>query len=140
MAGGMSFDVNAKDLEFVEKKLTQWSKETGGNVNKAVEVSARNIKDSSKEYLQFHMGRGNRLKHLPKAIQYEMMPVPVQVGSEAQIEPKDGKKQHSLGAIIEGGSPTTPPKPFMEPALKYEVKGFVKGIEKAMMEGWDGNG
>ena len=136
--GGMRFALDAKGMEVIEDKLGQWSEETSGNVRKAVEVSGRNIKDGAAEHLRGHMGSPSAIKHLPGAIGYEFKPGNPNIGYELEIEPKDGRMQSPLGAIIEGGTPTSPPKPFMGPALKDEQRGFYKGVEKALMEGWDG--
>lgn len=134
----MEFQVDASEVEALYKSMGNFPKQMRKPLRQAVEVSARNVKDGARKHLRGQMrAEKSRLQHLPAAIGYTMLKTNPTVQVAASIEPQDGNWQAPLGAIIEGGSPTSPPKPFMKPALADEVEGFQKGILKAVEDAWE---
>lgn len=105
------------------------------NARKAVEVTARNIKDSWNENLAGDAG--NRLRHTSRSVDYDMDVASTTMfgglsSIEAEIGPNLGRAQGSMAGWFESGSvdgvPETSPG---ERALKANVADFMNGLEMA---------
>jgi hypothetical protein len=90
-----------------------------------------NIKKDAQQRVTGH-------KHLPRLAQsfsYETWIRGTQVGGEVGAEV--GRGQGSLDAIIELGSPTSPPKPHWAPAGDKEVPVWTRFVEQALLGDFD---
>ena len=101
-----------------------------GNIAKAVEVSARNVKDDWKD-------NAKRMAHAPAfpyAITYDLDGKSSDSGSSisAEIGPDKGRKQGALGNLIEYGSRNNPPQGLGHGALQREEQGFERGVAQAV--------
>lgn len=131
-------DVDFSELDKLAADLGEVPDNVGPNLVKAVEVSARNIKDDWK-------GQASGMAHapaFPHSISYDM-------GANhsffrntfgggganlitAEIGPDKGRTQGALGNLIEFGSRNNPPQGLGHGALQREEAGFERGLTKAV--------
>lgn len=127
MADGFSIDFS--DLAKLAADLGEVPKDAGDNVRKAIEVSARNIKDDWKGKL----AGARQLGGAQRAITYDLKGGRGIRGS--QIEAEIGATlggQGSLVGILEYGSPTLAPRGYGLKALEDTAEDFQRGLEKAI--------
>lgn len=100
---------------------------TQANVRKAVEVTARKVKDSWRDKLK----GSSTLPGLPTAVSYDIRQPGGSV--EAEIGFDKGRRQGALGNVSEFGVPgRTGPRGFGLAALNENQEDFVTGIELAV--------
>lgn len=102
------------------------------NLRKAVEVTARNVKDDWQEPLE----QSEMIPRGAFTISYDVTSghsstaeIAAEIGPDAR-----GKGSHWVGGLIgalEYGTPTTPPTGYGHEALRKNEADFVKGIEMA---------
>lgn len=100
------------------------------NVRKAVEVTARRIKDDARSRAA---GIGPHAKSYPRSITYDVL----YAGSflvQAEIGPDKGGPQGALGNLLEFGSVHNAPRPHLAPALAANEADFEHGIALATVE------
>jgi len=129
----------ADDLNSLARDLGEIPKATAPFVRKAVEISARNIKDQIKsEY------KGARqIPGAPGSISYDIKgSTGARLGAiEAEIGPEKGRYQGTLvgmvdvGTTDENGTPRTPGRKRVPKALADEAAGFSRGIDQAIDDG-----
>lgn len=124
-------DMDFSDVSKFVADLGEVPKGAGEFVRKAVEVSARNVKDGWKSKL-------NGSASLPgaaRSIAYELKGGNAIRGSEvyAEIAPRAGG-QGSLVFVPEFGSLSTAPRGYGRAALEEEAAGFEKGIDQALAD------
>jgi len=129
----------ADDLNALARDLGEIPKATAPFVRKAVEISARNIKDQIRnEYTG-----ARQLPGAPGAISYDLKgSTGARLGGiEAEIGPEKGRYQGTLvgmvdvGTTDENGTPRTPGRKRVPKALADEVPGFEKGMSQAIEDG-----
>lgn len=104
------------------------SRDTKANVRKAVEVTARKVKDSWRDKLK----GSSTLPGLPSAVSYDVKSPSGAV--EAEIGFDKGRRQGALGNVSEYGTPSVGPRGFGLASLKENEEDFVTGIELAADE------
>lgn len=95
-----------------------------GNVRKAVEVTARNVKDDWRKPL----AQSERIPRGPQSISYDISVQPHDI--TAEIGPDIGGPGALVG-MLEYGTPTTPPTGYGHEALRRNQADFVRGLEIA---------
>lgn len=118
----------ADDLYSLARDLGDVPAQTAPFARKAVEVSARNIKDSIRNAYQ----GAYRLPGAARSISYDMKES--RGGVEAEIGPQLGG-QGSLVGLVDEGTTKTPGKKRIVRALADEVDGFDKGVQQAIDDG-----
>lgn len=98
-------------------------------VRKAIEITARNVKDDARSFANYYFGNGSA-RHYPSSMEYEIK----DGGMTAEIGPRPGG-QGNLAPIFETGNPFSGRKPSLEPALAGNVSDFVEGLTKALIDG-----
>lgn len=140
-------EIDNSELDKLAADLGQVGAETGKRLRQAIEVTARNIKDTAKE-------NATGMAHapaFPHSITYD-------VGAEynqslgqavasvvsggisaarssvlrAEIGPDKDRPQGALGNLLEFGSIHNPPQGIMHGALQQNEADFEKGIDKAI--------
>jgi hypothetical protein len=142
VGSGINVTVDTRELDFLVKDIQQFPERAIPAVKEQIETSAIEVRDGAKKHLKKRMRSPqskSRIKHLPNTIQYRMEKTPERVAIEAVIEPERGR-QLFMGAIIEGGAPNgtpaSPPRPFLEPALRDEEPWLVRGMMLALEHEW----
>lgn len=116
----------ADDLNALAHDLGEVAKSTVPFARKAVEVSARNVKDQiSSEYTG-----ARQLPGAAGSISYDKK----DGGLSAEIGPELGG-QGSLVGLVDEGAPRTPGRKRIPKALADEAPGFATGIERAIEDG-----
>ena len=121
-------DVDFSDLSKLAQDLGTLGKGGGEFVRKAVEVSARNVKDGWRGKLTGSEG----LPHAARTIEYTLKGGNAIRGTEiyAEIGPRLGG-QGSLVWVPEFGSLATAPRGYGRSSLNEEAEGFQKGVDLA---------
>lgn len=122
----------ADDLNALARDLGEIPKATAPFVRKAVEVSARNIKD----LIRNEYSGARQLPGAARSISYDLHG---STGSRlggigAEIGPELGG-QGSIVGLVDEGAPRTPGRKRIPKALNDEAPGFEKGIELAIEDG-----
>lgn len=125
MADGISADFS--EITKLAADLTAAGTKAVPFVRKAVEVTARRIKDEWRDSLD---GSG-WVPHGASAISYDMKPGSESV--EAEIGP-ELKGQGPLVGMLEYGTPSTPPTGYGHAALKKNEADFVHGLGEALKD------
>jgi HK97 gp10 family phage protein len=123
--------IQVRGLQAVVKRLEGVEPKLRDNLRKAVEITARHIKDDAKKNLMPIATPGvSHIKHLPYAIKYQME------GNQYYVAAKVGAKgkQARLIGVIEYGSPTSAPHPFLMPAALFNRADFLKGVRQAVKD------
>jgi HK97 gp10 family phage protein len=123
----VSFTVEVNGISAVVQSLAQMERKINVNVPKAVEVTARHVKDDAKKNAASILGAS--VKHQASTYQYEMKH-PSRGIVEGHIGPVKGWKQAAIP--LEYGTPHTAAKPALEPALAANVDDLVRGVSKAI--------
>lgn len=125
----MSFTVEVNGVERVIEAFRLADRVSAANVAKAVEVTSRHIKDDAKKNARDILG--DSVRHQASTYQYEIKH-PSKGVVEGWIGPVKGWKQAAIP--LEYGTPHTPAKPVLEPALTGNVEDLIKGISLAVGE------
>lgn len=124
--------INVRGLQAVVQRLEGVDPKLRENLRKAVEITARHIKDDAKANLKPIATPGiSHLKHLPSTIRYQMEGNSYYVA--AKIGASKGKQARLIG-VIEYGSPTSAPHPFLMPAALFNRADFLKGVRQAVKD------
>lgn len=120
------------DLNSLARDLGEIPKATAPFVRKAVEVSARNIKDSIRD----EYSGARALPGASRSISYDLKgSTGTRLGGiSAEIGPELGG-QGSIVGLVDEGAPRTPGRKRIPKALNDESPGFEKGIELAIEDG-----
>lgn len=123
--------INVRGLQAVIRRLEGVEPKLRDNLRAAVEVTARHIKDDAKKNLRPIATPGvSHIKHLPSAIKYEMSGNRYYVAASVHAT---GKQARLIG-VIEYGSPTSAPHPFLMPAALFNRADFLKGVRLAVKD------
>lgn len=125
----MSFSIEVNGIARVIDGLKLTDAAVGRNVTKAVEVTSRHVKDDAKKNAKEILGQ--YVRHQPSTYQYEIKH-PSKGVVEGWIGPVKGWKQAAIP--LEYGTPHSPAKPALEPALAGNVEDLVKGVSMAVGE------
>lgn len=128
----MSFSMEVNGIDRIIQGFKLSDNAVGANVTKAVEVTSRHVKDDAKKNAREILGE--HVRHQPSTYQYEIKH-PSKGIVEGWIGPVQGWKQAAIP--LEYGTPHTPAKPALEPALMGNVEDLVKGISMAVGEAID---
>lgn len=122
----------ADDLFSLVRDLGEVPKETAPFVRKAVEVSARNIKDQIKD----EYSGARSLPGASRSISYDLHgSTGARLGGiSAEIGPELGG-QGSIVGVVDNGTINTPGRKRIPKALADEVEGFDRGIQRAIDDG-----
>lgn len=122
----------ADDLNSLARDLGEIPKATAPFVRKAVEVSARNIKD----LIRNEYSGARQLPGASRSISYDLKgSTGARLGGiSAEIGPELGG-QGSIVGLVDEGAPRTPGRKRIPKALNDEAPGFEKGIELAIEDG-----
>lgn len=106
---------------------------TGPFIRKAVEVTARNVKDTARKTA----GGARALGGVPASVDYDVKGEATSEGSSvtAEIGYNLGKGQGPLGFILEFGRPGVAPRMPLGSALKANQLDFGRGIDRAVEDG-----
>ncbi len=121
-------EIKIRGLQAVIKQLEAVEPLMRENLRKAVEITARHIKDDAKSNL-----RGMGFVYVPKlpaAIKYHMEGNKYYVAAKIRAT---GEQARFIG-VIEYGSPTSAPHPFLMPAALTNRADFLKGVRQAVKD------
>jgi hypothetical protein len=124
------FTVDTSEVAQLAADLGEVAASAGGLVRKALEVSARNIKDHWRDGLP-SAGHAKRLRN---AVTYDLKSAALSGATvlEAEIGPDKDRKQGALGNLIEFGSINNPPQGQGQAALEANQDDFEKGLNMAL--------
>lgn len=118
------------ELAALEADLRQCAAEIGPQLRKAVEITARNVRDDWREF----SGNLRRAPAYSRSITYDIEGRNV-FGKgiiRAEIGPEKSRPQGALGNLIEYGSVNNPPNLFGLNALNVNERDFVRGCTIAV--------
>lgn len=124
MADGFDFS----EVVQLSKSLGKNPAKVITNVRKAVEVSARNVKDDARSFANFYFGNGSAADY-SNSIDYNLKGNAFYAAAE--IGPRPGG-QGDLAPLFETGNPFSGRKPSLEPALENEAESFIDWVGKAV--------
>jgi hypothetical protein len=123
--------IKVRGLQAVVKRLEGVEPLMRENLRKAVEITARHIKDDARENLRpMATPHVSHVWHLPSAIKYHMEGNRYYVAAKINAT---GKQARLIG-VIEYGSPTSAPHPFLMPAALFNRADFLKGVRQAVKD------
>jgi hypothetical protein len=122
----------ADDLNSLARDLGEVPKATAPFVRKAVEISARNIKDLIRD----EYSGARALPGASRSISYDLQgSTGARLGGiSAEIGPELGG-QGSIVGLVDEGAPRTPGRKRIPKALNDEAPGFEQGIQRAIDDG-----
>lgn len=122
----------ADDLNSLARDLGEVPKATAPFVRKAVEISARNIKDLIRD----EYSGARALPGASRSISYDLRgSTGARLGGiSAEIGPELGG-QGSIVGLVDEGAPRTPGRKRIPKALNDEAPGFEQGIQRAIDDG-----
>jgi hypothetical protein len=121
-------DVKIRGLQAVIKKFDGVEPKLRVNLRKAVEITARHIKDDAAANLR---GKGFvYVPKLPAALRYKMSGNRYYVAASVHAK---GEQARLIG-VIEYGSPTSAPHPFLMPAALMNRADFLRGVREAIKD------
>ena len=126
----MSIEFDFSDLTRLAADLNAVDRRTAPFVRKAVEVSARNVKDNARALAASAFGSHGR--RYPYMMQYEMKANRDQVWAE--VGPRD-TGQGKLAPIFENEGGVPGATPTLKPALAATQDDFVRGLQQAIEDG-----
>lgn len=127
-----SADFDFSEAAALTAQLESLPEETRGFARKAIEVSARNVKENARQQARSDIIYGHASLYW-LSIGYDAYERRDELGSI--IGPDKARPQGALGNLLEYGSVKNPPQPTLEPALRDTEDDFVKGIEQAIEDG-----
>lgn len=125
MAVSRTFEVTG--LDQVARDLLDNADHILPTVRATTAKALLNMKQDAQKRVTGH----RHLPQLARSYTYETWVRGGQVGGEVGAEV--GRGQGSLDAIIELGSPTSPPKPHWAPAAEHEVPVWTRYVEQALL-------
>lgn len=129
MPDGITFDFS--ELNKLAADLGKVPEASGKNLRKAIEVTARNVRDTARE-------NATGMAHapaFPHSITYDIEGSGNRAtGSNltAEIGPDKSRPQGALGNLIEFGSGNNPPQGIMHGALQENEADFERGVNLAI--------
>lgn len=119
----------ADDLEGLARSFGELPKHAAPFVRKAVEVSARNVKDE----IRAEYSGSQNLPGASRSVSYDMKGGNgIRAAAiEAEIGPELGG-QGSIVGVVDNGTTRTPGKRRIPKAGENEVEGFQRGLDKAI--------
>lgn len=127
-------DFDFSDITNLAADLEGVSRDTQKNVRKAVEVTARKVKDSWRDKLK----GSSTLPGLPSAVTYDVKSPAGAV--EGEIGFDKGRRQGALGNVSEFGTPKVGPRGFGLASLEENQADFIDGIGIAISDSLSENG
>lgn len=131
MTDGISSDFH--ELDNLAADLGEVAATSGPFIRKAVEVTARKVKDTWRDKLKGEP----HLPHAPSAIGYDIKAAPGEVSTiTAEIGAERGKLQAPIVTVIEFGSPSNnlAPRGFGLAALQANQGDFEHGLDIALRD------
>jgi hypothetical protein len=123
--------IKVRGLQAVVQRLEGVDPKLRDNLRKAVEITARHIKDDSKKNLQGMVTPTiSHVWKLPAAMAYHMEGNRYYVAAKIRANGEQGRQV----GIIEYGSPTSAPHPFLMPAALMNRADFLKGVRQAVKD------
>jgi hypothetical protein len=123
--------VEVRGLQAVVARLTGFEPNVRENLRKAVEITARNIKDDARNNLKgLSTPSISHIPMLPATIEYQMEGNRYYVAAKVNAK---GRQARFIG-VIEYGSPTSAPHPFLMPAALFNRDDFLKGVRQAVKD------
>lgn len=131
-------DADTTDYTRLAADLGSVSREAAPRLKKALEVTARNVKDGWRDKL---VG-SSTIPAGSSAISYDIKGTAGVNTSEleAEIGPQLGRRQATIVGITETGTPKIAPRGFGLAALAENVDDFERGIDKAIDDTLRANG
>lgn len=124
-------DVKIRGLQAVIKRFDDVEPNLRDNLRKAVEITARRVKDDARKNLQGIATPGvSHIPILPNVIQYQMEGNRYYVAAKVNAK---GRQARFIG-VIEYGSPTSAPHPFLMPAALFNRADFLRGVRQAIKD------
>ena len=142
-------DVDNSDLAKLASDLGRVSPEAWKNMQTAIEVTARHVKDTAKRNatgmahapafphsITYDVGVGHdmSLGQAISAVASGGISSARGTALRAEIGPDKGRAQGALGNLIEYGSVNNPPQGIMHGALQENEADFEKGIDKSVAD------
>lgn len=121
-------NIDTSELDALAADLGKISAPITRNVQKAVEITARKIKDDARK---FATGI-NYARNYPRSINYDIQYRPQQI--IATIGPDKNGPQGALGNILEYGSVNNAPRKHLGPALDRNEADFIEGLTIAIAD------
>jgi hypothetical protein len=118
--------VSADDFSKLVRDLGTVPDNAGDFLDKAVQVSARNIKDAWRDKLE----GANHLPHGSRTITYDTERT--RQSRSAEIGAERGRSQARFVKVIENGAPTLGARGYGAGALRDEEAGFDHGCQQAI--------
>lgn len=127
----MSIEFDFSEMDLLIADLSDAPTAVIPNIRKAVEVTARGMKESWREAARSVNGKGHARRY-PASIDYDMqLDTDGVIGAE--IGPNLAKSQGTLGFLDEApGGVRSAPQRSREKSIAENVKDFERGIEKAL--------
>jgi hypothetical protein len=123
--------IQVRGLQAVVKRLEGVDPLLRENLRKAVEITARHIKDDAKANLKpMATPHVSHVWKLPAALHYHMEGNRYYVAAKVRAT---GEQARFIG-VIEYGSPTSAPHPFLMPAALMNRADFLKGVRQAVKD------
>lgn len=119
-------DVDFSELDKLAADLREGPESVGRFARKAVEVTARKVKDSWRENAQGM----SHAPAFPYSISYDIEGSFGQI--DAEIGPDKGATQGALGNLIEFGSRNNAPQGLGHGALQANEQDFADGLQRAV--------
>lgn len=121
----MSVEFDFSEVLKLAADIDQVPRNASQNIRKAVEVTARNVRDAWREQL----AGSQTVPAGPASVTYDMKGGGGEIVGE--IGPELGRTQGPLVGMLEYGTPTTGPRGFGAQALKQNEADFERGISIA---------
>ena len=140
-------DVDNSELDKLATDLGRAGPAAGPFVAKAVEVTARNVRDTGRQNASgmahapafphsitydLGAGHGQTLGQAVGSVLGGAIGAATSTTFRAEIGPDKGRAQGALGNLIEFGSVNNPPQGIMHGALQANEADFERGIDKAI--------
>lgn len=123
--------IEVRGLQAVIRRIEGVEPKVRENLRKAVEITARHIKDDARKNLRpMATPDISHVWHLPAAIEYQMEGNRYYVAAKVNAK---GRQARFIG-VIEYGSPTSAPHPFLMPAALFNRADFLKGVRQAVKD------
>ena len=124
------FSVDVDGLTQTVQAILETGRRVPELVGKAVEVTARHVKDDAKTMARQILRSDGPVKHDPSTETYELARSGWGGFVEATIGPHKGWAQ--AGIPLEAGTPYRAATPILEPALMKNREDFIIGLSKAV--------
>lgn len=125
-------NVELEGLDDIIDEFRGFQETVGDNVEKAVERTAHLVKENAQE----NASGSTYFPRIPYGVKYR---VKRKRGSvSAEVEAVGRGKQAVFGAIREFGTATSPPRPFLGPALEASTEDFMRGLSRALADSMGG--